>query len=68
MARPALFGKPATDAIRVRVTREQRRDLEQVARENSTNVAGLIREAVNTFVEDYKDASVFRGPKLDITP
>lgn len=64
MARPARFGEPATDAIRVRVTPDQRRDLERVAQENRTNMAGVIREAVNTYVADYRDkGSVFRGPK-----
>lgn len=59
MSRPALFGEPATDAIRVRVTPAQRRDLERVARENHTDVAGVIREAVNEYVADYRDSSVF---------
>jgi predicted DNA-binding protein len=63
MARPALFGEPATDAIRIRVTPEQRRALERVASQNQMVIAEVIREAVNTFVADYGDASVFRGPK-----
>jgi hypothetical protein len=62
MARPARFGEPATDAIRVRVTPGQRLALEQVARDNQTDLAGVIREAVNTFVADYSEAPVpFRG-------
>ena len=64
MARPAMFGQPASDAIRVRITRSQRRELEQVARENSSNIAAVIREAVNEYVADYREgAAVFRGPK-----
>lgn len=55
MSRPATFGTPATDAIRVRVTPEQKRELEQVAKENQTNVASVIREAVNIYVADYRD-------------
>lgn len=67
MARPALYGEAANAAIRVRVTRQQRRELEQVATENGTDVSGLIREAVNTYVADYKESRPFRGPELDIT-
>lgn len=59
MPRPALFGEPATAAIRVRVTPEQRRELERVARENRTAVADVIRLAVNTFVSDYREQPVF---------
>jgi hypothetical protein len=59
MSRPALFGEPATDAIRVRVTPQQRRDLERVARENCTDLAGVIRDAVNTYVADYRESGVF---------
>ena len=65
MARPSLFDTPATQDIHVRVTPEQRRALEQVARENQTHLAAVIREAVNTFVADYQEARVFRRPKLD---
>lgn len=64
MARPSLFGDPATDVIRVRVTPEQRVALERVAEQNHTNIAGVIRDAVNTFVADYGESSVFRGPQL----
>lgn len=63
MSRPALFGEPASQAIRVRVTRGHRRALEQVARENRATLTEIVREAINTYVADYKDATVFRGPK-----
>ena len=65
MSRPAIFGEPATEAIRVRVTRDQRLALERVALENHTDVAGLIRDAVNTYVADYKDSAVFVVPNSD---
>jgi len=55
MSRPTTFSTPATEAIRVRVTPEQRQELRQVAKENQTNVATVIREAVNTYVADYRD-------------
>jgi hypothetical protein len=65
VARPALFGEPADERICIRVTLAQRRELEQVARDNSIGggVAALIREAVNTYVSDYRDATVFRQTK-----
>lgn len=59
MARPAIFGEPATAAIRIRVTPEQRRELQRVARENQTDVAAVIREAVNVYVADYRESGVF---------
>lgn len=59
MSRPAMFGEPATDAIRVRVTPQQRRDLERVAQENRTDLAGVIRDAVNTYVADYSERKPF---------
>jgi predicted transcriptional regulator len=63
MPRPARFGEPASASIRVRVTPDQKRDLRRVARENRTDMAGVIREAVNTYVADYRDRDVFRSPK-----
>jgi hypothetical protein len=52
MAKPTLYGEPASAAIRVRVTPTQRRDLERVARANHTDLAGVIREAVNEYATD----------------
>jgi len=63
MSRPARADTAATDTIRVRVTPSERRDLEHVARENHTNLAGVIREAVNEYVADYRDEPTFRGTK-----
>lgn len=63
MPRPARVDEPASEAIRVRVTPHERRSLEQVARENRTDVSGVIRDAVNSYVSDYRDTGVFRGTK-----
>lgn len=49
------FDEPATTVISVRVTLTQRRDLQQVARENQTCLSGVIREAVDEYVSDYRD-------------
>ena len=63
MGRPTKFDEPAAASIRVRVTPDQRRALQQVAADNRLTVADTIREAVNVFVADYSEASVFRGPQ-----
>lgn len=61
--RPPLDDEPATDSIRVRVTPGQRLELRRVADENGTGVSGVIREAVNEYVSDYKETKPFRGTK-----
>jgi len=59
--RRPTFGSPATVAIVVRVTREQREDLRKVAKINQTNISGAIRDAVDGYVSDFRDdAPVFR--------
>lgn len=65
MARPATFDEPATVVIRVRVTPTQKRDLDAVARENKTDVTGVVRDAVNTYVSDYREAPVFRNRRTE---
>lgn len=59
MARPAIFGEPASETIRVRVTPGQRADLERVAAANHTDVASVIREAVNEYAADFGAARPF---------
>lgn len=49
------YGEPANRVIHIRLTRRQYRDLTQVARDNQTTLAGLIREAVEEFVADYRE-------------
>lgn len=61
MAKPCRFGEPVTEAvIVVRVTRAQRRDLEQIARDNQSTISEFIREATDEAVSDYRDRLVFR--------
>lgn len=64
MARPTRFEEAATERFTIRVTPVQRRDLKRVAEENRTDVAGVVREAVNEFVSDYRETKVFRRLKL----
>lgn len=59
MARPARFGSAATETIRVRVTPQQKHDLERIARENHTDLSGVIREAVNEYVADFRESPCF---------
>jgi uncharacterized protein (DUF1778 family) len=55
-----MFGEPVTEAvIVVRVTLAQRRDLEQVARENHSTMSQFMREAADEAVSDYRDRLVF---------
>lgn len=63
MARPPRFDEPATTAIVIRVTPAQRRELQRVAADNRTNLTGVIRDAVNEYVADYRDSRVFRITK-----
>jgi hypothetical protein len=42
----------------IRLTPDEREDLDQVAAENHTCVTDVIRLAVNSFVSDYKDGEV----------
>lgn len=63
MPRPTNFSEVASQSIRVRVTPDQRRSLEEVARENRAALATIIRDAVDDYVSDYRDRSVFRGTK-----
>ena len=57
--RPFIPGNPATECIRIRVTPEVKADLDQVARDNLTTRSGVIREAVNEYVFDYRTRPVF---------
>lgn len=50
---------PAGRRITIRLTVREREDLEDVARENETSLAGLIRQAVNEYVGDYRERPVF---------
>lgn len=59
MPTPRKFDEPACTVIRVRVTPAQRRDLEQVARDNHTTISAALREATDEYVSDYRERAVF---------
>lgn len=59
MPRPRRFEERATVVISIRVTPAQQDDLRQVARENHVKLADVIRDAVNSYVADYREAPAF---------
>lgn len=61
MARPRRYQQPADRAVRVRLTESQRADLEDVAAANGVDLSGVIRDAIDEYVSDYREKSVFRG-------
>lgn len=64
MSRPTRTDAAATETITVRVTPAERRDLEDVALHNGTDLVGVIRDAVNTYVADFReDQPAFRISK-----
>lgn len=57
--RPPRAGVRSTARIELVVTPAERSALQKVAAENSMSLAGVIREAVNSFVADYAERVVF---------
>jgi hypothetical protein len=52
-------GVRATKRVEIVITETERAELEIVARENGQRVSSLVRDAVNTYVADYRDKDVF---------
>jgi hypothetical protein len=61
--RPPLYDVPASERIYVNVTPAQRLELQRVASDNRTGMAGMIRDAVNEYVADYSERKPFRRRK-----
>ena len=59
MARPRLFDVVASHGLSVRLTPAQRLELEAVAREEGTPVSRVVREAVNCYVGDSRELTIF---------
>jgi hypothetical protein len=57
--RPRVVGVQSSSRLTIRLTPGERSDLESVARENHTNLADVLREAVNEYVNDYRERKVF---------
>ncbi|MGE0362812.1 MAG: hypothetical protein AB7R67_19015 [Vicinamibacterales bacterium] len=61
--RPCRAGEPATKQVHFLVTSSELAALKQVAAEQRQPLGAVVRDAVNTFVEDYGERRVFRaGP------
>src|SRR5262244_2099559 len=59
--RPWKFeGEAATEKMAFRITPSQRRDLFEVARENRTSATDVLRDAANSYVQDYREQRLFR--------
>jgi hypothetical protein len=52
-------GERSTHAVFFRVTEQEYRDLQEVARDNRMRVAEAVRHATNEFVADYRERLVF---------
>ncbi len=61
--RPPRAERRATERVEFVVTVEERAALQQVATENGQPLSTVIREAVNSYVADYSDRTVFRVPR-----
>jgi len=55
---------PATARVELRVTPAQRLELQRIAGDNRSGVAGILREAVNEYVADYGGRRPFVRQKL----
>lgn len=55
--------EPIDTPVTLKVTAAQRLELRRVAVENGTHVSTVIREAVDEFVSDYRERTVFGRPK-----
>src|SRR5262249_11233747 len=49
-----------TEKMAFRITPSQRRDLFEVARENRTSATDVLRDAANSYVQDYREQRLFR--------
>jgi len=58
--RRPTYDTAATAVVKIRMTDAQRLELRRVASGSKLGMAGVIREAVNCYVEDYGDRLPFR--------
>jgi hypothetical protein len=66
--KPRVPGACSSMRLSIRLTPEERRDLEAVARENHTNLADVLREAVNEYVADYRERPLFEPVSASMQP
>lgn len=61
--RRPIADEAATANVNLRVTPAQWLELRRVAEENHTDVAGVVREAIDDYVSDYREQRIFRRPR-----
>jgi hypothetical protein len=59
---PPIFGVPLTKRIELWVTEDQFKDLKSVASQENKSQSAVIRDAVDSYVGDFRERLVFRAP------
>lgn len=59
---PPIFGVPLTKRIEIWVTEEQLKDLKSVAATEGKSQSAVIRDAVDSYVGDFREGLVFKTP------
>lgn len=58
--RPPLGDRAATRTLQLRLTDAQRHDLAAVARECRSSMSAVVRDSIDAFVGDFREARVFK--------
>lgn len=66
--RPTLFDAPLTRRFEIRLTEAQYRDLTAVAIEEGKSPSTLVRDAVDSYVGDFRERKLFFLSKRNYTP
>lgn len=61
--RKPTYGVPLTKKIEVWVTDEQFNDIKSVAQKEDRHSSEVIRDAVDSYVGDFRERAVFKRPK-----
>lgn len=59
---PPIFGVPLTKRIELWVTEDQFKDLKGVAAQEGKSQSAVIRDAVDSYVGDFREGLVFKTP------
>lgn len=66
--RPTIFDVPLTRTIKVRVTEDQYQDLHCVAEAEGKDHSCVIRDAVDSYVGDFRERKMFFIARKDYAP
>lgn len=61
--RPRRCTDTSARNLTIRMTGQERADMETVARDSAMSLSEVVREAVNEFVADYRERAVFETPR-----